>query len=443
MKNSLLLTLLLNTSLSIFAQQKPNILIFFVDDLGWADVGYRNEKFNTPHINQLKKDGMDFSRAYIATPTCSPSRASLLTGREPVRFQMVRHILEDDEAKSGSVDGAFNQWFKDPVKMPSRQFLPLEEVTYAERLKEFGYYNAFVGKWHLGEKEYYPSHQGFDEEIGVTPFGHPKTFYYPFFKSDNPFSDARDGDYLTDVLTTKTQEFIKNYDKKQPFQLSLYYYNVHSPQIGRKDLIEKYKKAGLNDVEATYAAKVTAVDESVGKIRQTLKDKGIADNTIILFLSDQGGFYSNAPLSGGKIGGNTLGEGGARVPFIVYYPKVTKAHTTYDIPVQSIDIYPSLIEIASGKKCTDKQINGKSLLPVLKGKKMPERNLYFFRSYEDQYAAVISGDWKLVKYHSGQFTFFNVKNDIGEQHNLIADNLPQAEKLKKDLANWENEVLGK
>lgn len=443
MKKCLLLLCFLGFTLAAKAQQKPNILVFFVDDLGWADVGYRNPMFETPNINQLKNDGMDFTRAYIATPTCSPSRASLLTGKEPVRFQMVRHILDEDEGKNGRVEGAYNQWNNDPVKMPSRQFLPLEEVTYAERLKEYGYYNAFVGKWHLGEEAYYPLHQGFDEAIGTTPFGHPKSFYFPFFKSDNPFSDAKKDDYLTDVVTTKTQDFIKNYDKKQPFQLSLYYYNVHSPQIGRKDLIEKYKKAGLTDEQATYAAKVTAVDESVGKIRQTLKEKGIADNTVILFLSDQGGFFTNAPLSGGKTGGNTLGEGGASVPFIVYYPGVTKPKTTCAIPIQSLDVYPTLIEIASGKKCTDKQINGKSLLPVLKGKTLKKRNLYFFRSYEDQYAAVMCGDWKLIKYHSGKYNFFNLKNDRAEQHNLISDNLPEAEKLKKQLAQWEKEVLPK
>jgi arylsulfatase A-like enzyme len=356
---------------------------------------------------------------------------------------MVRHILDEDENKQGSVIGDFNQWNNDPVHMASRQNLPLQEITYAERLKQNGYYNAFIGKWHLGGEAYYPIHQGFDEEIGVTPFGHPKSYYQPFFKSDNPFASAGEDEYLTDVVTAKTLDFIKNYDKSKPFELSLYYYNVHSPQIGRKDLFAKYKAAGLSDIQATYASKVSAVDESVGKIRQALQQKGIADNTVILFLSDQGGFFSNAPLSGAKTGGNTLGEGGARVPLVAYYPGVTKAGSVCNTPVQSLDVYPTLIEIASGKLCTDKQINGTSLMPLFKCRDIKPRNLFFFRSYEDQYAAVINGDWKLIKYHSGLYHLFNIKNDLSEQKDLYSATNTKAIELKNALAKWEKEVLPK
>jgi arylsulfatase A-like enzyme len=269
------------------AQNKPNIVIFFVDDLGWADVGYRNADFHTPNIDQLRKDGMEFSHAYISTPTCSPSRASLLTGMEPVRFQMVRHIMDEGDSKSATIEGDFNQWFADPVHMPSRQELPLKEVTYAERLKEYGYFNEFIGKWHLGEKAYYPEHQGFDETVGVTPFGHPKGYYNPFFKSDNPFPDSKE--YLTDVLTDKAVDFIKDYDKNKPFELSLYHYGVHGPQVGKKEFVAQYKVKGWEDRYAEYGAMVTAVDESLGRLRKALEEKGIADNTIILFTSDQGG----------------------------------------------------------------------------------------------------------------------------------------------------------
>lgn len=444
MRIFLIILLTASTFLSCFAQQKPNIVLLFVDDWGWSDVGYRNPRFHTPHIDQLKKEGVDFTRAYIATPTCSPSRASLLTGREPVRFQMVRHILDEDETKTGTVEGAYNLWHNDPVKMPSRQWLPLEEVTYAERLKQLGYYNAFVGKWHLGGEDFYPHKQGFDETIGITPFGHPKSYYYPFFKTPNAVANiAKEGDYLTDVLTDKATSFIRDYDKQQPFMLSFYYYTVHGPQEGRKDLVKKYKEEGFEGKYAEYAAMVTAMDESVGRIRKAMQQKGIAENTVIILLSDQGGFFSNAPLSGGKTGGNTLGEGGARVPLLVHYPGVTKASTTINTPVQSLDIYPTLVEIASGKKCTDKQVNGVSLLPLLKGKTINERNLYFFRSYEDQYAAVISGDWKLIKYHSGKFDLFHLKNDESEQQNLFGKNLPLEARLKKQLADWEREVLPK
>lgn len=420
--------------------EKPNIVLLFVDDYGWADVGYRNDTFNTPNIDQLKKEGLDFNRAYIPTPTCSPSRLSLLTGKEAIRLGMPRHISID----KNNPEAEYNLWPTDPVQRPSRNYLPLEEVTYAERLKELGYYNYFVGKWHLGHVGRYPVDQGFDEEFGTTDHGHPKSYYYPFFKDGDPrgfMDNYKEGDYLTDVLTDGAVDFIKGYDKKQPFMLSFWYYSVHGPSIGRKDLLKKYQDAGLVGKYAHHAAMVEAMDESVGRVRKALTEKGIADNTVIIVLSDQGGAYTNAPLSGGKKGGNTLGEGGARVPFMVYYPEVTTPNTVSDVPVQSIDLYPTLVEIASGKKCEDKQINGVSLMPLLKGKKIAKRNLYFFRSYEDQYAAVISGDWKLVKYHSGKFQLFNVTDDISEQNDLIGKGLEMETKLKSDILKWEKEAV--
>ncbi len=425
-------------------KDKPNILLFFVDDLGWADLGYRNPVFHTPNIDQLKEEGMDFSRAYIATPTSSPSRASLLTGKEPVRLRMVRHIPEGEKYgfdAEGRTREPFHLWDGDPARMPSRNWLPLEEITYAERLKEAGYYNVHVGKWHLGSEEFHPVRQGFDEQLGTSNYGHPKSYYQPYFIPLNPLADASKDAYLTDVLTEMTEQFITSYDKDKPFLISLWYYNVHGPFVGRKDLVEKYKKEGLEGRYAEYAAQVSAVDESVGRIRKVLKEKELDENTVILFLSDQGGFFENGPLSGGKIGGNTLGEGGARVPFIVYYPNITKGGSTCDVPVQSIDVYPTLIEIASGKKCKDKGINGVSLLPLLKGGRIKDRNLYFFRSYEDQYAAVIQGDWKLKTYHSGKFELYNLRKDIGEQNNLMDSSPKMSKRLKKELTKWEEEVL--
>ncbi|MRI00103.1 sulfatase-like hydrolase/transferase [Kriegella sp. EG-1] len=424
--------------------KKPNIVLLFVDDWGWADVGFRNTIFHTPNIDQLKKDGLNFERAYIATPTCSPSRASLLTGKEPVRFQMTRHIIDNKEkVNQAGGNKEFNLWPKDPVQRPSRNWLPLEEVTYAERLKDFGYYNMFIGKWHLGEEKYHPIHQGFDAQFGTTNAGHPRSYYPPFFKKEqDPMGFANDykDEYLTDVLTEGAEKFISEYDKKQPFMLSMWYYSVHGPFVGRKDWLEKYKAEGLDDDYAEYAAMVSVMDESVGRVRKALVQKGISENTVVILLSDQGGKFTNAPLSGGKIG-NTLGEGGARVPFIVNYPGVTKSGTTSNTPVQSVDLYPTLVEIASGKECNDNQINGKSIMPLLKGEEMAPRNLYFFRSYEDQYASIVSGDWKLVKYHSGKFQLFNVAKDISEKSNLIDVEFHHAATLKTDLQNWETEAV--
>lgn len=440
MKRILLLVVVIIATLKTYGQEKPNIVLLFVDDYGWNDIGYRNNSFNTPNLDKLKTESLDFERAYIPTPTCSPSRLSLLTGKESVRLQMVRHIHLDPKKP----DAKFALWPSDPVQMPSLNYLPLEEVTYAEKLKEFGYYNYFIGKWHLGHEGRYPTDQGFDAEFGTTDHGHPKSYYFPFFRGGDPkgfMKNYKKGDYLTDVLTDGAVDFIKEYDKKDPFMLTFWYYSVHGPSVGRKDLLKKYKAKGIEGKYADHHAMVEAMDESVGRVRKALETKGIADNTVIIVLSDQGGAYSNAPLRGGKKGGDTLAEGGARVPFMIYYPGITKANTVSHTPVQSVDVFPTLVEIASGKKCKDKQIQGVSLMPIIKGKDIKKRNLFGFRSYEDQYCSIISGDWKMIKYHSGKFQLYNVVKDRSEENNLIGTGLKIEKKLKKDLAKWEKEAV--
>ncbi|GAA4814014.1 sulfatase [Litoribaculum gwangyangense] len=422
---------------NLMGQSKPNIVLLFVDDWGWSDIGFRNDKFFTPNINQLKKDGMEFTRAYIPTPTCSPSRASLLTGKEAIRLEMPRHIEQVNP--DGSNDEKYGYWKNDPANMPSINWLPLEEVTYAEVLKKQGYFNMFIGKWHLGHEPYYPIHQGFDEMFGTGNWGHPKSYYPDFFK-DNLLEDYSEK-YLTDILTDKAVNFISDYNREGPFMMSLWYYNVHSPHVGRKDLVEKYLEKGYDKKEAIYAAMVTSMDESVGRVRAALKDKGINDNTIVLLISDQGGFFSNAPLSGGKIGGNTLGEGGSRVPFLVYYPGVTRAGSVSSTPIQTIDVFPTLAEIASNKAFKSKEIQGVSLLPELKGTKLKPRNLFFYRSYEDQYAAIISGEWKLIKYRSGKYELFNVVQDVSEKNNLTGKDLSIEKKLKRKIKKWEKRAV--
>ncbi|WP_297090390.1 sulfatase [uncultured Draconibacterium sp.] len=441
MKKYLFLTVCLSLFIGISkAKEKPNIVIIFVDDYGWADLGYRNNEFYTPNIDKLCKEGVDFTRAYICTPTCSPSRASILTGKESIRMEMPRHITHEDE--EGRNTEKYNYWPNDPVNRNSINWLPLDEITYAERLKELGYYNMFIGKWHLGHEPYHPIHQGFDEQYGTSNFGHPKNYYYPFLNNPNPLKDeAEDGEYLTDILTNKAEDFIKKYDKDQPFTLSLWYYNVHGPHIGRKDLIQHYRDLGWEERYAQYGAMVSAMDESVGRVRKALEQKGIAENTVILFTSDQGGYFTNFPLRGKKNGGNTLGEGGARVPFIMYYPGVTKAGEKCDTPIQTIDVYPTLVEIASGNECTDNQIQGKSLMPLVRGEEFPERDLFFFRSYENQYAAIISGEWKLIKYHTGPSQLYNVTKDMGEVSNLIYNKPGIAKELEERLKNWEVEAV--
>ena len=445
-----LIGLLILTNLLLFAQKQPNIVLFFVDDMGWADLNYRNDKFHTPNLNQLKKESLEFTRAYIPTPTCSPSRASLLTGKEAVRLQMVRHIVDNINNKAKIIDGQekgeFHLWNNDPVQMPSRNWLRLEEETYAEALKAKGYYNYFIGKWHLGDERFFPIHQGFDESYHTNSFGHPKSYYAPFFKTGNPFPNKDKDAYLTDVLTDEAERFIGEYEKQKPFMLSMWYFNVHSPFIGRKDWVERYKKVGLTGKDAEYAAMISVMDESIGRIRAALSAKGIDTNTVVFFISDQGGAFKNGDLRGGKKGGDALAEGGARVPFLVHYPTITTPNTTTDIPIQTIDVFPTLMEIATGKKYKNKDIQGKSLMPILRGnttKKLAKRSLFGFRSYEDQYCSIVSGDWKIIKYHSAKHELYHIKNDTGEQNNLIDREIKIAKKLKKKLVKWEKKAVPK
>ena len=184
-----------------------------------------------------------------------------------------------------------------------------------------------------------------------------------------------------------------------------------------------------------------SMDESVGRVREALKGKGIDKNTVVFVISDQGGFFSNAPLSGGKIGANTLGEGGSRVPFLVYYPGVTTPGAVSDTPIQTIDVFPTLAEIASNSVYKSNKIQGISLVPELKGMKLKARDLFFYRSYEDQYAAVISGDWKLIKYRSGRFKLFNVNEDVSEENNLAGKGFAIERKLKRKLSKWEKQAV--
>ncbi len=422
------------------SETKPNIILMFVDDLGWADIGCRNPKFDTPNIDKLMAQSVNFERAYVAQPASSASRAGLLTGKETPRTGVVRHI----ENKVAGTDEEFNFWAGDPINMPSRNWLPLEEVTFAERLQELGYYNMFVGKWHMGGKEYWPNNQGYDEVYGLSDFGNVSNYYAPFFKfpkGDDTTKDAPKGSLISDYLTDKAVSMIESYDGEKPFQMSLFYYNVHTPNIGRKDLVELYKSRGMSSRDANYAAQVAVVDMSVGKVREALKTKGIDDNTIVIFFSDQGGPFSNYPLRGCKLIDDTLAEGGIRVPFSIYYPGVTLSGSVCDTPVSALDIYPTFIEIASGKKCKDTQIQGISLLPILNGKQIKDRNLYFWRSYHDQYAALINGDWKIIKWYTGKYQMYNLRSDIGETTDLQNIYTQRFEQMKSDLWEWEQEAI--
>ncbi len=421
---------------------KPNIIFFLVDDLGWSDLGFRDKTFETPNIDKLATAGINFTQFYIASPTCSPSRSSILTGKHPARLKIVRHIPTGTKYgfdEFGRTTEEFNYLDRDPAQFPCRNWLPLEHSTYAEFLKEQGYYNLFIGKWHLGHEEYHPTQQGFDKQIGTANAGHPSSYYPPYFKDSTLFPDANNR-YLTDKLTDEAVDFIENYDKDQPFNLSFWYYSVHHPHEGRTDLLEHFKSRGLEGRYANYAAMVKTADESIGRVLEAIKNKGIEKETIVIFMSDQGGYFENKPFRGGKLT-ETLCEGGARVPFFFYWPGVTKASTENNSIVQSVDLFPTLVDLLGGDISNYKDIDGVSLLPSITENKQVERDaIYGYRAYEDLYASVRSGDWKLLAYRSGKLELYNITNDIKEERDLVDKKPEKRNELVEKLRNWEKEM---
>lgn len=425
------------------AAEKPNIVLFFVDDLGWADLGYRQpDIFETPHIDQLASEGVDFQQAYVACPTCSPSRATLLTGKHPARLQMVRHIPANPENgfdAFGRSSMPFNMLERDPAQFPSRNWLPSSETTYAEALAKQGYYNEFIGKWHLGSEEYHPTEQGFSKQYGTSNSGHPRSYYPPFFKNSEVLAEVED-EHLTDTLTKAAVSFIQSYEKPQPFMLSMWYYGVHGPHTGHKRYNKHFLEKGLEPRYAKYAAMVKAIDDSIGQIRASLDAKRIAENTVVIFLSDQGGYFENPPLRGGKMK-ETLFEGGARVPFIIHHPGVRNASKN-DSVVQSTDLFPTLLEIAGENLDAYDDFDGVSLFPILSGKQSLNRlePIYGYRAYENLYATVRDGDWKLIAYRDGPLKLFNIAKDISETTNLAADQPERTADLAAKLAAWEKKM---
>lgn len=423
-------------------EKKPNIVLFFVDDLGSFDLGFKNPIFESPNIDALAKAGLNFNQTYIASPTCSPSRATLITGKHPARLKMVRHIPGGkkngfDQLGRGSKE--FHLLEKDPAQFPSRNWLPLEDTSYATALANETYYTMFIGKWHLGHEEFHPVKHGFNKQIGTSNFGHPKSYYPPYFRQDTIYSDSNET-YLTDKLTHDAVDFINNYDKENPFMLTFSYYSVHTPHEGKKEHVAHFKEKGLEDRYANYAAMVKSVDESVGNVLQAIKDKGIENETIIMFLSDQGGYFENTPLRGGKMN-ETLFEGGARVPFFVYWPGVTKPNSTNNSIVQSTDLFPTLVDIAGGDVSSYKDLDGISLLNTIqKNDSLKRAPIFGYRAYEDLYASVRHGDWKLLAYRSGKLELFNITEDTSERNELSSAHTEKVEELVNQLIDWEKEM---
>lgn len=448
------------TALSLGAQ-KPNVVFFLVDDLGWNDISLNGSKlYETPNIDELAENGMYFSNAYCAYPRCVPSRFAMISGRHP--------------ARGGKRDGVPHS---------------LEMRTIGEAMKINGYTTFFAGKWHLGHKETeWPHNQGFDVNKGGCQSGAPANYFFPYHdpgatKNNVPYyglEEGTKGEYITDRLTDETLKYLdKNNPKKtgQPFLIYLSHYAVHTPLQAKPEKIkyytEKIKKlhfegepyvygpdgrAKMWQDNAVYASMVESMDESLGRLVKKLKELGVYENTIIIFTSDHGGLSNsgtqskrqlattNKPLRAGK--GHNY-EGGIKVPLIVYWPGVTNRNTTNASIITGMDYYPTVLEMCGLNLQPEKHLDGISFVEALKGETInSKRALYWHQtaarpsSTGDNNSSVIRvGNYKLHHFlDSDRLELYDLNNDPYEQFNLAKDKSALVQEMKQKLDDWKKEV---
>jgi arylsulfatase A len=419
----------------------PNIIVMLIDDMGWTDLGcYGSKYYETPHIDQLAQDGMRFTQAYSACTVCSPSRAAMLTGKAPARLHLTDWI-------AGHVPG------NGRVIIPKwTMHLPLEEETIAERLKTRGYATASIGKWHLGDEEFYPTKQGFDVNIGGAHIGSPPSYFSPYKIATLP--DGPPGEFLPERLTNEAVKFIEKH-KDKPFFIYLPHYAVHTPIMGKPEVVAKYqaKKALGGHSNPVYAALVESVDDSVGKLRATLSELKLAENTIFIFTSDNGGLsnlvtpqgWSRGPTdnSPARLGKGSAHEGGVRIPLIVAWPGLVKPGTTCDVPVSTYDHVPTLLAATQTPLKKDQIVDGESMLPLLGGTDTLAREAIYWHyphyhpGSARPYSAIREGDWKLIQfYEDNHVELYNLKLDVGEDDNRASFDSVRALQLRDKLNAW-------
>jgi arylsulfatase A-like enzyme len=450
------------------AEARPNVVFFLVDDLGWMDVGANNPDtfYETPHVDALARDGMRFTNGYAANPVCSPTRFSIMTGKHPSREDVTNFF-------SGTREGRFK-----PAPLNDR--MPLSEVTLGEAFREGGYRTAFLGKWHLGpSEEFWPDKQGFEFNIGGHVRGAPRSYFSPY--SNPRLNDGAEGEFLTERLTSEAVSLIDQF-KSDPFLVYFSFYNVHTPLQAPKDLVEKYRRKAeavadsaefaeeeqvwpnqnqkrmtrILQKHAVYAAMVESMDRAVGRVIDQLKKLHLYDNTVICFMSDNGGLStsegsptSNLPLRGGK---GWLYEGGIREPFLIRAPGVTSNGTVCDTPVVSMDFYPTLLELAGLKQKPDQHLDGQSLVPLLKdaGSKTLKRDALFWHypHYSNQGgvpgAAIRMGRYKLIeRFEDGRVHLYDLEGDLGERTDLAEKMPDRVDAMRLRLHDWYKDVDAK
>ncbi len=422
--------------------RQPNVLIILIDDLGWMDLRCQgNNKLDTPNLDRLAREGVRFTDAYAAAPVCSPVRAAIMTGQAPARLKLTNHLPHQPRFTP-----------KDAVLTPAPMVnhLSPDYDTVAEHLKGAGYATAFLGKWHLtrgikprgeGRLEHYPERQGFDINIGGCSLGGPPTFFDPYRIHNLPPRKA--GEYLPDRLADEAVRFIRG-QGHAPWFLCLWNYTVHWPMEAPADLVAKYeKRKGPGVKDARYAAMIEAMDTSIGRVLDGLKEAGVADDTLVIFTSDNGaymGVADNRPL---RLGKGYLYEGGIRVPMIVRWPRVTRPGELCTTPVISTDLFPTTLAAAGVSLPANVACDGVDLAPLFKGREIQREALYW---HYPQYAwhksnrlgaAVRRDRFKLIHYFdTGEVELYDLATDIGESRDLAGSRPKIRDELAGLLSTW-------
>ncbi|MCF8225336.1 MAG: sulfatase [Bacteroidales bacterium] len=446
------------------AGSDPNFLFILVDDLGYMDVGFNNPAtfYETRNIDRLASESMVFTNAYAACPVCSPTRASIMTGKYPAGMHTTDYF---GAAQPG-------EWKRNTPLLPApyKERLPHGEVTIAEALRDIGYHTFFAGKWHLGDEGFWPENQGFDVNIGGITRGGPYGGNKYFSPYGNPrLEDGPEGEHLPDRLASETCAFIEA-NKDSSFLAYLSFYSVHTPLIGRPDLVKKYerKKAQLEipdtiwgmegkrklrlvQEHTVYAAMVEAMDLAVGKVLDKLEELGIDDRTVIVFMSDNGGLStseghptSNLPLRAGK---GWLYEGGIREPMIIKWPGITRPGSITEQPVISVDFFPTIMEMAGALDVYRESVQGESLVPLLRETDFqPRRKALFWHypHYGNQGgapgAAIRSDNYKLIDFFGDRPSeLYDLEVDPGEKNNLAGSMSEKVKEMDALLHEWQKE----
>jgi len=447
------------------AERRPNVVVFLVDDLGWMDCTvYGSRYYETPNVERLAAASVRFTNAYSAAPLCTATRASIMTGKYPGRLHITGasgHMPE----RPGPLLPAQGPPHQEILSPRCQGYLPLEEYTIAEAMRDAGYRTGFVGKWHLGHDEkYWPEHQGFDRNVGGGRWPGPPSYFSPYRISNLP--DGPEGEYIADRLTDEALAFIDD-AQGEPFFLCLWQYAVHAPYQCKDEYREYFEgkkdPRGAQD-NAVMGAMVRSMDESLGRVLDKLEEQGLRDNTIILFSSDNGGnMYdrtardgtnlgawapegrtptNNAPLRGGK---GSVYEGGVRVPALVYWPGVVAPNTVSHEVICSVDFYPTLLDMLDIEAPPKQVFDGISIVPALLGKRLRRDAVYGHFPHATpavpcrQASWVRMGDWKLIRFYEldemfpNRIELYNLKDDIAELHNLADQEPKRAAALERML----------